>query len=73
MKVNEGFIKAKKSRSSEGSTLTEYAIILGLISLISWGAISALGIEIANLFNMLGSEAVGITREQNKNVLNLQL
>ena len=53
MKTNKGFLRTQK-----GSTLTEYAVILGLIALVGWGAISALGTNAASIFNFIGKGVV---------------
>lgn len=54
MKMNNFFHKVGENK---GSTLTEYAVILGLIALVAWGAVSSLGVDAANVFSFLGSGA----------------
>ncbi|MEI8295927.1 MAG: Flp family type IVb pilin [Alphaproteobacteria bacterium] len=52
MKTNKYLLNNRK-----GSTLTEYAVILGLVALVAWGAISTLGVNATNVFSFLSAGA----------------
>ncbi|MEI8295377.1 MAG: hypothetical protein WCG04_02495 [Alphaproteobacteria bacterium] len=67
MKLNEYLAKATK-----GSTLTEYAVILGLIALVGWGAISALGVDTANVFSFLSAGKTSAQTENTKGLGNIK-
>jgi pilus assembly protein Flp/PilA len=42
-----GFARIEELRSEEGQALVEYALILALIAVVSIGALTALGVNVA--------------------------
>jgi len=55
------YFKAVESlRGEKGATAVEYALIVGLIAAAIIGAVSALGDEIAALFDRIATQLAGI-------------
>jgi pilus assembly protein Flp/PilA len=52
-----GFARIEELRSEEGQALVEYALILALIAVVSIGALTALGVNVAT---QLGNIATAI-------------
>jgi pilus assembly protein Flp/PilA len=55
--ASKSFARVEELRSEEGQALVEYALILALIAVVSIGALTALGVNVAT---QLGNIATAI-------------
>jgi Flp pilus assembly pilin Flp len=57
--ASKSFARIEELRSEEGQALVEYALILALIAIVSLGALTALGVNVAAQLQAIADAIAG--------------